>query len=288
LITQEGSRHQDKDDIVVAQRSGTDGTKLAVRFSDGSGATMLGNLPARSTGYTDFFATSVGDLDQLYDSGGNYHDEVVVAWMEPNSTFNAPHCLSPGAVPHIAVLNYNSGVNPSVSTQTVNRDDSGYLAYCILDIYNQQENLGRPTVPAWAPQPADNILSTAIGDFDGDGHNELAVAYIRGTEGVVISVVIYRYQNDGTTASLTPVNNYEMSIPNSSMVATLSLAAGNFDGSGVDQLLVGTAGWWGTISNGEYQRGTFISQTGSLSPGRGTNPGHHHRSIEFRREQLEH
>jgi hypothetical protein len=44
------------------------------------------------------------------------------------------------------------------------------------------------------------------------------------------------------------------------MVATLSLAAGNFDGSGVDQLLVGTAAWSGTVSNGEYQRGTFVSK----------------------------
>jgi Dockerin type I domain/FG-GAP-like repeat len=252
--------HSDRDDVVIVQRSGTDNTKLDVRFSDGSGSTLVGNMQARSFGYADFFATSVGDLDQLYDSEGNYHDEVVVAWMEPNSTFNAPHCSSPGVVPHIAVLNYNGGVNPSVLAQTVNRDDSQYLAYCILDIYNQQENLGRPTVPGWAPQPADNIMATAIGDFDGDGHNELAVAYMRGTEGLVISVVIYRYQNDGTTASLTPVNNYEFSIPNNSMVATLSLAAGNFDGSGVDQLLVGAAGWRGTISNGEYQRGTFVSQ----------------------------
>lgn len=254
--------HQDKDDIVIVQRSGTNNNTLDVRFSDGSGATTVGYVPDRSTGYADFFATAVGDLDQLYDSAGNYHDEVVVAWMQPGGVFNAPHCNSAqaGAVPQIAVLNYNNGVNPSVLTATINRDDSQYLAYCILDIYNQEENLQRPTVPGWAPMPGDNILATAIGDFDGDGHNELAVAYIRGTEGLVVSVVIYRYQNDGTNASLTPVNTYEFSIPNNSMVATLSLAAGNFDGSGVDQLLVGTAGWRGTPLNGEYQRGTFISQ----------------------------
>ncbi len=251
----------DKDDVVVAQRSETDGTKLAVRFKDGSGLTMLGNLPPRSTGYADFFATSVGDLDNLYDSQGNYHDEVVVAWMEPNTVFNAPHCFSAGAVPHIAVLNYNGGANPTVLAQTINRDDNQYLAYCILDIYNQELNLGRPTVPSWAPQPGDNIIATSIGDFDGDGHNELAVAYMRGTAGLVVSVVIYRYQNDGTNASLTPVNNYEVSIPNRSMVATLSLSAGNFDGSGVDQLLVGSAAWWGTPNpNGEYTSGTFVSQ----------------------------
>ncbi len=253
--------HQEKDDIVVVQRSGTDNTKLAVRFNDGSGTTLLGNLPGRSTGYADFFATSVGDLDQLYDSQGNYHDEVVVAWIEPGDGL-AGLCTSPqtgGAVPHIAVLNYNSGVNPSVLTQTVNRGDLQYFPYCWLDYYDIFLNEGN-TAPGFAPQPADNIMATAIGDFDGDGHNELAVAYMRGTDGLVISVVIYRYQNDGTTASLTPVNNYEFSIPNSSMVATLSLAAGNFDGSGVDQLLVGTAGWWGTISDGKYQSGTFVSK----------------------------
>ncbi len=47
------------------------------------------------------------------------------------------------------------------------------------------------------------------------------------------------------------------------MVGTLSLAAGDFDGSGVDQLMVGSAYWSGRsigIPDGTYQKGTLVTQ----------------------------
>ena len=155
------------------------------------------------------------NLDRLYDAEGNYHDEVVVAWIENGANcFDAPSD-APTAVPHIAVLNYNGGVSPSVLVQQVTRDDQQYLC---TDYLAQgytgavaSAEIGGSGYGAgwWNLQPVDNIVSTAIGDFDGDGYNELAVGYMRGTQGTVISVVIYRYENDGTNAFLTPVNTFE-------------------------------------------------------------------------------
>lgn len=250
--------HPDKDDIVIVQRSESDATKLAVRFRDGSGETTLGTLPQRLQSWTDFFATSVGDLDRLYDPQGNYHDEVVTAWMEQEPNPASGNCLM--SVPHVAVLNYNNGATPSVLTQSIDRDEGQYVNICTLLGYDYLISQGQP-MQRTVPQPVDNIIATAIGDFDGDGYNELAVAYMRGTAGMVISVVIYRYQNDGANASLTPVNTIEMYRPDRSMVGTLSLAAGDFDGSGVDQLLVGSAYWWGTpAADNSYQSDTFQTQ----------------------------
>ena len=64
------------------QRSGANQSTLVGRFTDNSGSVNIAPILDRVTGYTDFVSVSAGDLDKLYDADGNYHDEVVVAWMQ--------------------------------------------------------------------------------------------------------------------------------------------------------------------------------------------------------------
>jgi hypothetical protein len=162
----------------------------------------------------------------------------------------------------VAVLNYNKGVNPSVTEHEFD-DGDGYgefMTRCVLQGYNFYQPSG--SIPAVAPQPVDNVIASAIGDFDGDGYNELAVAYMtnNGDDGA-IWIIMFRYQNDGANSSLARVNKFLIPTPkNRSMVGTLSLAAGDFDRSGVDQLLIGSAYWWGTPGGNGYKSGTLQTQ----------------------------
>ena len=257
--------HPDKDDIFLIQRSAASPSTLVGRFSDNSGSSNIATILDRQGGYSDFISVSAGDLDNLYDADGNFHDEVVVAWTEAEPD---PDGGNRGnlVVPHVAVLNYNSkdASAPSITQLRVGlSNDSFPNTYFGTGDLNQFEIAAEVNVPtySWAPQPVDNIISTAIGDFDGDGANEIAVAYIR--YAVIhpkITVAIYRYLNDGSTASLSLINSVDLSIPNRSIAGTLSLAAGNFDGSGVDQLLVSTVGWSGTSINAvQYAANSFVS-----------------------------
>jgi Dockerin type I domain len=244
--------HPDRDDVFVVQRSAANQAILVGRFADGSGSANIASILDRVAGYTDFISVSTGDLDKLYDADGNYHDEVVVAWTE--GEYGNVY-----AVPHVGVLNYNSKdpSNPTITQIRVDGPPESFFDGSDLrtaDFYfDRLSQYG--AVPANVPLPVDNIISTAVGDFDGDGANEIALAYMTfGGQLPKIKLIIYRYSNDGATASLTPVNSYDLSMPfpNGGMSGTVSLAAGNFDGSGSDQLLVSTVEWSGTFSNGQF------------------------------------
>ncbi len=155
-----------KDDIAIVQRSENNPADLALRFRDGSlPTTLTTSFAPRQPYWSDFFATSAGDLDRLYDAKGDYHDEIAAAWIEQEPG----GCNNQGlAVPHVAVVNYNDPTHPAVISQRLDRTDEGYASYCVVNGFDYEVDQNQPLLRV-VPLATDNMVATAIGDFDGDG-----------------------------------------------------------------------------------------------------------------------
>ena len=168
---------QENDQIVNVGRS-PDGRALQVRFPLGSAYNLPG-LHAAISNVPDQFSVAVGDLDKIPDASGANHDEVAVAYA-----------TAAGSPVNLAVLNYTS----------VDSDGS------------QPQFVTQIPVPATGPllkyrlrfSPASNLLSLAIGDFDGDGQNEIALAYMlpatfNDSDAFSLQVAIFRYKHERLT-----------------------------------------------------------------------------------------
>lgn len=161
---------------------------------------------------------AVGDLDKLVDADGYYHDEIVVA--------RTANTLGSAVNVQIDVLDYNLNVLASSSLQ-------GPLGTAAT--------LGAVSV------------ACAIGDFDGDHAFELAVA-VHWADNRVWQLDLFRLvRAEGTgsvslahlasrSASFTPGWGGSGPFP-------LDIAAGDFAGSGKDQIVLALADSW---DGGEY------------------------------------
>ena len=133
----------------------------------------------------------MGDLDKIPDQQGVNHDEVAIAYGSRTGELM------------LAVLNYSgpSSAAPLYVTQT--------------------------TVPATTFDAPIHEVSVAIGDFDGDGQNEIAVATVRA--GIVIRFFRYVHKLRTDTPTLSLVSSIDEG--GASGISSISLAAGNFYGS---------------------------------------------------------
>ncbi|MGH8896342.1 MAG: hypothetical protein ACRDZ4_04790, partial [Egibacteraceae bacterium] len=215
----------DRDHVVVAQRSGASDVLLQFFQRDQVQTYTLPNaaFAARALApSSDFLDVAVGDLDWLPDSAGEYHDEVVVCWVT----------LSGGSLfPNIAVLDYTSPAANATPVAITKASASHFVASSQLT--------------ASLLKPDDNVVSIAIGDFDGDGRNEIAHAVLENSGSLWLT--IFRYTNDGAgNRSLQAGSPFQIGPPGGWLfMATVDLAAADVDGDAAnqDELLLGNVIW---------------------------------------------
>ncbi len=233
-----------KDNFVWVRRAeggnpNTDGSKVNVFFPNTPGQTLSTTLStpllARQPNSSDFIAVAVADLDHVVGADLNYHDEVVVAHVVEKDRDDPNYRVS------LDVLDYGSA-------QATNPEITHFEVYSFYPQFNTN-----PSVDSEGMLPGDNILAVATGDFDGDGRTEIALATMRPNS---IHLQIFRYITTGGVHDLQFVRDFDWTHDNlpayiQSMkdVGSISLAAGDFDGDGRDELAVGLAQWNSKIIN---------------------------------------
>jgi hypothetical protein len=201
---------QNREDIVAAAFQRFD--RRAVRTEVG---TVVYEFPGAAVPFADspnLLALATGDLDKVPDANGINHDEVVIA--SPDS-FNRL-----GVSVNLNVLNYTNSVEGEPPSHT-------QLAGVLSATFPQAPLSDGPLID-------DQLFAVAIGDFDGDGQNEIALAAISGSS---VQLQFYRYSraSPSSVPSLKKISNntynYRESLgSNVFLVPTISLIAGNFTG----------------------------------------------------------
>ncbi len=189
---------QNNEQLVNVARSGD---LVSVDFpleQSGINPLYLPDLHLPVANVPDIMDVTVGDLDKIPDQQGVNHDEVATVYKTRSGDLT------------LAVLNYSdpSMANPLYVTQM--------------------------TVPATAISPYGPIagVSVAIGDFDGDGQNEIAVATTSGDDHTIISLFRYVHNlfTDKPTLNLVSSTESHGGFPDA-QIRSISLVAGDFNGS---------------------------------------------------------
>lgn len=212
----------EKESVAQAYRNGSG---IDVRMLKLPVSATLTSLANRAPGCTDFFDIAAGDLDGLL-WDWERRDEVVVAYAQPGGNNKYPV--------RVVVLDLGaaSESSPAATAQTAataagTLDGASILAAAIL--------------------PLDNALAVATGDFDGNGLDEIAVAYLSGPSSLTIEIFRYSATRNSTghvTRSLEPLATGSIELATvTKWLANLSAAAGDLNGDGRDELALGTANY---------------------------------------------
>ena len=200
-----------EDQIVHARRSGT---SLAIAFLGYADSTTTLTGLANQVGESgDLYDIAAGDLDRLPDLDGNHHDEVVVCFV-----------ASPSDQVRVAVLDYTDATP----------DASAPVRPQVVTTAQSARRIGFGDL-----QPIDAVLACTIGDFDGDGKNEIAVAGLESGRTLWISTFRYRVDAGGRRTLQQASQVTAPALPSPlTFAGAVDLAAADVNGDGRDDLAV--------------------------------------------------
>ncbi len=224
----------ERDSVALAYRNATN---LDIRFYGHPAASYtLQNLAPRFAGSTDFYAIASGDLDGIPSAEAeraDNRDELVVAYAQPQSAM--------GLLPlQVAVLDFRAATAETptpVSSATASTTGSPVAT----NVTNAK------------PYPPNNVVTVATGDFDGNGLQEIAVAYVVAPDTLYIDVFRYTVTRNPATGvvvsrSLSVVGKSSVKLDTSGSFAALSAAAGDFDGDGRADLAIATSYYYSPLN----------------------------------------
>lgn len=199
----------------------------------------LPDLAPRVPGGTDFFDLAVGDVDGQPAADSDYRDEAVVAWAHADASDGATDGKLQVAV---AVLDFGSASESAPATITATTAVAA-------------PGLDAGAIAAGTIAPVDNALAVTLGDFDGDGVQEIAVAYLSGPTALTVQVFQYSLDLEGyaVVRSLVSAGSTTVTLPaGTTWNQSLSLATGDFNGdraTGRDELALATSERSGATQN---------------------------------------
>ncbi len=228
------------DQVVYAYRNNA---SLAIEFPEYPNSTeILSSLPPLATplggaNTPDAFDVAVGDLDVQPDANGSAHDEVVACYASGSGS---------AVTVQVAVLDFTSAQYAGASIASLHKTIIQLPAVIDRGAFNASP-YEFDAFQAGKIVAIDSPVSCAIGDFNGDGMNDIAVAYLKAARALEVVLLHYTHGSEVAQIGLTVANSSTVTIPppdNASVfLANVDLAAGDFDGDGDDDLAVAAASW---------------------------------------------
>lgn len=229
-----------------------DGSQIGVNmFGASSANTWFGSvlprfnraMPAGNASATvDFIAAAAGDLDRAIDASGNYHDEVVIAYVGSDNNVK------------LAVLDYSNNI-VDIHTGNLTPVPPTVIQIGVAGLNFDPTLMAGVEGPATSnPQtkilPGDNIVAVTVGDFDGDNADEIAVAFVTDAQTLAVQTFRYRAGTNPTISQLgsqtvnpVPQTGVGPALEQGAMAANVTMTAGDFYGAGKDQVAIGFMQW---------------------------------------------
>lgn len=228
------------DQVVYAYRNGV---SLAIEFPEYQNSTeVLSSLPPLAdplggANTPDAFDVAVGDLDVQPDANGSAHDEVVACYASGSGN---------AVTVQVAVLDFTSAQYAGTSISSLHKTTVQLPTVIDRSAFNASP-YEFDAFQAGKIMAIDSPVSCAIGDFNDDGMNDIAVAYLKAARTLEVVLLHYTHGSEVAKIGLTVTDNSTVTIPPpdnaSTFLANVDLAAGDFDGDGDDDLAVTAASW---------------------------------------------